>query len=280
MAVILETKPIADKIKSRIKAQVASMQQTPKLIIHRCAGVPESSSYYSGIVKDCQECGINYEGWLDGMPFEGGLIQAAKDAAMESGTGFIILGPYPNGVLTERVFSAIDPRQDVDCANPKNFGALMKGQSPAHLPCTPAGILLLLKENKIPIEGKHCVVIGRSATVGKPTAALMLSENATVTVCHSKTENLPELTRQADIVICAVGKPKFLTGNMIRECAAVVDVGVNRDEDGKLCGDLDFDSVFRKASYVTRSPGGISLLTRAMLMWNATQAALSEVSKT
>jgi methylenetetrahydrofolate dehydrogenase (NADP+)/methenyltetrahydrofolate cyclohydrolase len=180
--------------------------------------------------------------------------------------------PLPKHISEERVVLAIDPHKDVDAFHPANVGKIMLGKY-QFLPCTPAGVMALLKHYEVDIAGKHCVVIGRSNIVGKPQALLLLEKNGTVTVCHSKTKNLADITRQADILVAAVGKPRFVTADMVKDDAVVIDVGINRTSDGKLCGDVDFDAVAPKVAAITPVPGGVGPMTITMLLQNALKAA-------
>jgi len=182
--------------------------------------------------------------------------------------------PIPKHLDEKAVLNAISPKKDVDAFHPENVGHIMLGDF-VFLPCTPAGVMELLHAYNVPIEGKHCVVVGRSNIVGKPMAMLTLKENATVTLCHSKTRDLPSITRQADILIAAVGIAKFIKADMVKEGAVVIDVGMNRDENGKLCGDVDFDAVAEKSTAITPVPGGVGPMTRAMLLENTITAAKS-----
>ena len=185
----------------------------------------------------------------------------------ESVNGILVQLPLPKQIDEDAVIRAIDPKKDVDGFHPMSVGALSIGQ-PGYVSCTPAGIIQLLKRSDIPMDGKNCVIVGRSNIVGKPMAMLMLRENATVTVTHSHTKNLKDITRQADILIVAIGKTKFITADYVKEGATVIDVGMDRDENGKLCGDVDFDSVEKVAGAITPVPGGVGPMTIAMLMKN------------
>ena len=185
--------------------------------------------------------------------------------------GILCQLPLPSHINEDHVIHAISPEKDVDGFHPRNVGALVIGEK-GFVSCTPAGIIQLLKRSNIEIAGKHCVVIGRSNIVGKPMALLMLRENATVTICHSRTQNLKEICKEADILIVAIGKPKFINADYVKEGAVVIDVGIHRNEDNKLCGDVDFDSVEPKASYITPVPGGVGPMTIAMLMNNCVEA--------
>ena len=186
--------------------------------------------------------------------------------------------PLPAQIDEQAVIAAIPPEKDVDGFSPVNVGRMMIGEE-CFLPCTPAGCIEMLKSTGVPITGKQAVVLGRSNIVGKPAAMLLLRENATVTICHSKTEDLAAVCAGADILVAAIGKPKFVTGDMIKPGAVVIDVGINRDENGKLCGDVDFAAAEAKASFITPVPGGVGLMTRAMLLVNTIQAARRQTGR-
>ena len=180
--------------------------------------------------------------------------------------------PLPKGLDEDAVINAIAPDKDVDCVHPFNVGRMSIGE-PVFLPCTPAGVMEMLRAYAVPVKGRNCVVLGRSNIVGKPMAMLLTQADGTVTVCHSKTEHLEEFTRQADILVSAIGKTGFVTADMVKDGAVVIDVAMNRDENGKLCGDVDFAAVEPKASYITPVPGGVGPMTRALLMRNILTAA-------
>ena len=186
--------------------------------------------------------------------------------------GILVQSPLPKGLDEQLVIENINPAKDVDAFHPVNVGRIMIGDY-SFLPCTPAGVIELIHSTGISIKGKRCVVIGRSNIVGKPMSMLLLHEHGTVTICHSRTENLAEVCSQADILVAAVGKAKFVTADMVKDGAVVIDVGMNRDENGKLCGDVDFDSVEKKASFITPVPGGVGPMTIAMLLKNTVTAA-------
>ena len=198
------------------------------------------------------------------------LIQTLNDD--KSVHGILVQLPLPKHMDENKVILSISPKKDVDGFHPQSVGALSIGLD-GFVSCTPAGIIELLKRSNIDIQGKHCVIVGRSNIVGKPVSLLLLKENGTVTICHSRTKDLPSTTRQADILIAAVGIPKFIKDFMLKEDAVVIDVGINRDENGKLCGDVDFDSCVDKVSYITPVPGGVGPMTIAMLMKNCVDAA-------
>ena len=186
--------------------------------------------------------------------------------------GILVQLPVPKHINEEKIINAISPSKDVDGFHPASVGALSIGQK-GFVSCTPAGVIQLLKRSNIDIAGKHCVVIGRSNIVGKPMSMLLLRENGTVTIVHSKTQNMKEITKQADILVVAIGKPKFVDDTYVKEGAVVIDVGINRDENNKICGDVDYDKVFDKVSAITPVPGGVGPMTIAMLMNNCLEAA-------
>ncbi|NLP48288.1 MAG: bifunctional methylenetetrahydrofolate dehydrogenase/methenyltetrahydrofolate cyclohydrolase FolD [Clostridiales bacterium] len=235
---------------------------------------PASRVYVNHKRKDCEKVGIR--------SLEYALAEDTKQEELmalinelngrEDVDGILCQLPIPKHLDEKAVLKAISPAKDVDAFHPTNVGYIMLGDY-TFLPCTPAGVMELLYAYDIPIEGKHCVVVGRSNIVGKPMSMLMLKENATVTVCHSRTRDLASITKQADILVAAVGRAKFITADMVKEGAVVIDVGMNRDEEGKLCGDVDFDSVAPKSSAITPVPGGVGPMTRAMLLENTIRAA-------
>jgi len=192
--------------------------------------------------------------------------------------GILVQLPLPEQISTEKIIAAIDPHKDVDGFHPYNVGGLVTG-SPLFIPCTPRGIMELIARTGIDLKGKEAVVVGRSNIVGKPIALLLLAQHATVTICHSRTKDLPSVTRRADVLIAAIGKPQMIKANMVKEGAVVIDVGVNRLENGKLAGDVAFDEVAAKASFITPVPGGVGPMTIAMLMKNTLDAARNKVSK-
>lgn len=235
---------------------------------------PASSVYVGNKKKACEYVGfrsLSYE-----LPEETtqeellSLIEELNGRADVN--GILVQLPLPSQISEEKVIQTISPDKDVDGFHVQNVGRLNVGTK-GFVSCTPAGVIELLKRSGVTIEGKECVVVGRSNIVGKPMAALLLRENGTVTVCHSRTKNLAEITGRADILIAALGKPKFITEEYVKDGAVVIDVGIHRQENGKLCGDVDFDSVKEKASYITPVPGGVGPMTIAMLMFNCLQSA-------
>ncbi|MCI5755348.1 MAG: bifunctional methylenetetrahydrofolate dehydrogenase/methenyltetrahydrofolate cyclohydrolase FolD [Firmicutes bacterium] len=274
MANIINGKEISAAIREEIKAEVQGMSVRPGLAVVLVGDDPASAVYVRNKSKACAEVGIYSEVYR--LPEETGreqllgLIEQLNQSPLIH--GILVQLPLPKHLDPEEVIMAIDPAKDVDAFHPVNVGKIMIGNYD-FLPCTPAGVMELLHRSGIEVSGKECVVIGRSNIVGKPQAMLLLHENATVTVCHSKTRNLPSVCRRADILVSAVGKAKFVTADMVRNGAVVIDVGMNRDENGKLCGDVDFEPVSEKASYITPVPGGVGPMTITMLLKNTVTAA-------
>ena len=274
MANIINGKEISAAIREEIKAEVQGMSVRPGLAVVLVGDDPASAVYVRNKSKACAEVGIYSEVYR--LPEETGreqllgLIEQLNQSPLIH--GILVQLPLPKHLDPEEVIMAIDPAKDVDAFHPVNVGKIMIGNYD-FLPCTPAGVMELLHRSGIEVSGKECVVIGRSNIVGKPQAMLLLHENATVTVCHSKTRNLPSVCRRADILVSAVGKAKFVTADMVRNGAVVIDVGMNRDENGKLCGDVDYEPVSEKASYITPVPGGVGPMTITMLLKNTVTAA-------
>lgn len=277
MAEKIDGKLISKQIKDELKEEVAALNaegKTCALAVIQVGNDPASSVYVGNKKKACAYIGIEsiaYE-----LPEEtteeellGVIDKLNRDPKVH---GILCQLPLPSHINEEHVIQAISPKKDVDGFHPQNVGALVVGQK-GFVSCTPAGIIQLLKRSNIEIAGKHCVVIGRSNIVGKPMALLMLRENATVTICHSRTQNLKEICREADILIVAIGKPKFIGADYVKDGAVVIDVGIHRNEENKLCGDVDFDEVEPKASYITPVPGGVGPMTIAMLMHNCVEAS-------
>jgi methylenetetrahydrofolate dehydrogenase (NADP+)/methenyltetrahydrofolate cyclohydrolase len=276
MANIIDGKQISKTIKEELKAEVASLAASGKrccLAVIQVGKDPASSVYVGNKKKACEYIGIeslSYE--LDEETTQEELLALIERLNQDDSVhGILCQLPLPTHIDEDCVIRAISPKKDVDGFHPQNVGALVIGQ-PGFVSCTPAGIIQLLKRNHIAIEGKHCVVIGRSNIVGKPMALLMLRENATVTVCHSRTANLQEICREADILIVAIGKPCYIGAEYVKEGAVVIDVGIHRDAEHKLCGDVKYDEVADKASYITPVPGGVGPMTIAMLMHNCVEA--------
>ena len=274
MAQILDGKALAKKIKEQVAAEAAALPRRPGLAVILVGENPASQVYVRGKEKDCEECGIlNLGRKLPADTSEeellGIIAQMNADPAVD---GLLVQLPLPKHIDEGKVLRAISPAKDVDCFHPENVGEMMVGD-PICWPCTPYGVMELLREYGISAAGKHCVVLGRSNIVGKPMTLLLLRDNGTVTVCHSKTPDLKEQCLQADILVSAVGKVNLVTADMVKEGAVVVDVAMNRNEAGKLCGDVDYAVVAEKASYITPVPGGVGPMTRAILMKNVLAAA-------
>lgn len=270
---ILSGKAPAAAMKNGIKDQISESGDHPYLVIMKVGHDPASDVYVRNKLKACQEVGITCSVWqFDEDISQSDLIEKIHCANQDmSISGIMVQLPLPKHMIEQDVISAISPAKDVDGLHPKNVGLLACGcESSGYIPCTPLGIMFMLFYYGIPLYGKHVVIVGRSNIVGKPLAMLMLAQNATVTICHSKTENLKQICRQADILVTAIGKPKFFTEEYVGNNAVVIDVGINRDENGKLCGDVDADSVKDVVSALSPVPGGVGLMTVASLMFNCT----------
>lgn len=273
-ATIIDGKALAAKCKTRIRGEVEALSKRPGLAVIIVGDNPASRIYVNHKKKDCEECGIYSEEYA--LPETAAQAELMELIDLLNGRedidGILCQLPLPGQFDEKAVLEAIDPGKDVDCFHPYNVGKLMIGE-PVFLPCTPAGVMEMLDEYGIDPKGKHCVVVGRSNIVGKPQAMLLLHRHATVTICHSRTPDLGALTRQADILVAAVGKRDLITADMVKEGAVVIDVAMNRKEDGKLCGDVDYAAVAEKASYITPVPGGCGPMTRVMLLQNTLTAA-------
>lgn len=273
---LLDGKLTAAKVKTEIAAKIKNNcelgKRAPGLAVILVGENPASQVYVKNKIKDCEETGIVSKPFiLPESTAEEELIDIiGKLNADSSIDGILVQLPLPKGIDERRVIETIDPSKDVDAFHPSNVGRIMLGLD-GFAPCTPAGVMRLLAEYNIEISGKNCVVVGRSNIVGKPMALLLLAQNGTVTICHSRTKNLAEVTKSADILVVAVGKARMITGDMVKDGAVIVDVGMNR-VDGKLCGDVDFDSCKDKASFITPVPGGVGPMTRAMLLENTYHA--------
>ena len=276
MAEIINGKEISAALKDDLKAEVTALKKAGKsccLAVIQVGCDPASSVYVGNKKKACAYIGIESRSYelLEETTEEELLALVAKLNADDTVHGILCQLPLPKHICEDHIIKAISPHKDVGGFHPQNVGALVIGQQ-GFVSCTPAGIIELLHRSNIQIDGKHCVVVGRSNIVGKPMALLMLRENATVTVCHSHTKNLQEICKEADILIVAIGKPKFIDHTYIKEGAVVIDVGIHRDEANKLCGDVDFDDVAGHTSAITPVPGGVGPMTIAMLMKNCVEA--------
>lgn len=277
MAQIIDGKKVSAEVKARVAAEVAALKEkgvTPGLAVIIVGDDSASQVYVRNKEKACAETGMYSEKYaLPAETTQEELLNLVKELnGKKEISGILCQLPLPSHLNSDIVINAIDSIKDVDAFHPVNVGKIMIGDY-AFLPCTPAGVMELIKSAGVDPEGKNCVVVGRSNIVGKPMAMLLLHKNATVTICHSKTVNLAEITKQADILVAAVGRAKFITGDMIKPGAVVIDVGMNRDENGKLCGDVDFESAEKTAGAITPVPGGVGPMTIAMLMENTLTAA-------
>ena len=274
---IIDGKELASKIRLRLKEEVGELIKQgvkPKLAVIMVGNDKASTVYVRNKSKACDEIGIEFEEFLlDENTTQNELLNIIYDLNKRNDIhGILLQSPIPEGLDIREAFNAIDYRKDVDGFNPINVGKLCIGED-SFVSCTPSGVIRMLEEYNIDIEGKRAVIIGRSNIVGKPLIQCLLNKNATVTVCHSKTQNLKEITKEADILIAAIGKPKFVKEDMVKNGAVVIDVGINRNEEGKLVGDVDFKNVSKKASYITPVPGGVGPMTVAMLMENVIKSA-------
>lgn len=283
MATILDGKAVSAAVKQEVKTQVEALKQkgiSVGLAVIIVGDNPASRTYVNNKKKACAEAGIVSEEYaLPESTTQAELLDLIDTLnKKDSIHGILCQLPLPKHLDEKAVIAAINPEKDVDAFHAVNVGHIMIGDY-SFLPCTPAGIMEMLKYYNIPVAGKECVVIGRSNIVGKPMAMLLLQQNGTVTVCHSKTVHLAAVTARADILVAAVGIPKFVTADMVKDGAVVIDVGMDRDENGKLCGDVDFDAVAPKASYITPVPGGVGPMTIATLLKNTVTAARQTCEK-
>lgn len=277
MAEIIDGKALARKIRMELKEEVEKLKKKnifPKLAVIMVGEDKASKVYVRNKSKACEEIGVEYEEFLlkDDTKMEDLLNLIEELNNRPDINGILLQSPIPKHLDINKAFNKIDYRKDVDGFNPVNVGKLVIGED-CFISCTPFGVMKMLEEYGIEIEGKNAVVVGRSNIVGKPLAQCLLKKNATVTICHSRTKNIHEITNNADIVVAALGKPKYIKENMVKEGAVVIDIGINRGDDGKLVGDVDFENVSKKASYITPVPGGVGPMTIAMLMNNVVKAA-------
>ena len=272
MAKIIDGKQISLDIKNELKEKVAKYKEQGieiTLVVVKVGNDPASAVYVRNKEKACEYVGINSKTLaLPEETTEEELLNVVKELNEDKNVnGILVQLPLPKHIDESKVLLTIDSTKDVDGFHPVNVGKMVIGED-TFLPCTPAGIIEMIKRTDIDIEGKECVVIGRSNIVGKPMAMLMLKENATVTIAHSRTKDLKEVTKRADIIVAAIGKAKFVTADYVKEGTVVIDVGMDRDENGKLCGDVDFESVSKVASAITPVPGGVGPMTVTMLLVN------------
>ena len=280
MAVRIDGKALAAKVKAQVAEEAKPLRRQPGLAVILVGNDPASRVYVNGKERDCAECGFrSFEHALPEETTQAELLaligQLNRDPDVD---GILCQLPLPAHLNEEAVLNAIAPDKDVDCFHPYNVGRLTAGD-PVFLPCTPAGVMEMLGEYGISPAGKRCVVLGRSNIVGKPMATLLLQQDGTVTICHSKTPDLAAITREADILVSAVGRVGLVTPDMVKEGAVVIDVAMNRNSEGRLCGDVDFAAVEPKASYITPVPGGVGPMTRAMLMRNILTAARNHLAE-
>lgn len=281
-AKLINGKEISGEIRENLKEEVALLLEQgikPGLAVILVGDNQASRTYVTSKQKSCQDIGM--ESLLIEFPVDvpetillEKIEQLNNDDQMH---GILVQLPLPNHISEEKVIETISPDKDVDGFHPINIGKMMTGQD-TFLPCTPFGVLEMLKHEQITIEGKHAVIVGRSNIVGKPAGQLLLNENATVTYCHSRTPDLASVTRTADILVAAVGRAKMITADYVKEGAVVIDVGMNRDENGKLCGDVDFEHVKDKAGYITPVPGGVGPMTITMLLYNTVKSAKKQLA--
>jgi methylenetetrahydrofolate dehydrogenase (NADP+)/methenyltetrahydrofolate cyclohydrolase len=274
---LIDGKKAAKEIREEIKSEVDKLRAqgiVPGLAVVLVGNDPASHTYVRNKEKGCKEVGIHSEIYTYPASIsEDELLDKIRQLNEDDQIhGILVQLPLPSHISESKVIDTISPEKDVDGFHPVNVGKMAIGEQ-GFVPCTPYGIMKLLEREQIDLQGKRAVVIGRSNIVGKPAGLLLLQRNATVTYCHSKTKDLSYHTKQADIIIAAVGKAKFLKAEDVKEGAVIIDVGMNRDENGKLCGDVDFDSVREKASYITPVPGGVGPMTITMLLYNTVQSA-------
>ena len=277
MSEIINGKELSKKIKKELKEKVQELKEkgiNPKLAVIMVGDDAGSQVYVRNKSKACEKVGIEFEEYLfDDKLQEKELLQLIEKLNLDDSVhGILLQSPVPKHIDINKAFRTISPDKDVDGFNPINVGNLSIGED-AFISCTPYGIVKMLEEYNIETVGKKAVILGRSNIVGKPMIQCMLNKNSTVTVCHSKTKDIEEEVKRADIVIAAIGKPKFVKAHMVKEGAVVIDVGINRLEDGTICGDVDYDEVSKKASYITPVPGGVGPMTIAMLLSNLVKAA-------
>lgn len=276
MTQLIDGKELAKKIRKDLKKEVLNLKEkgvNPKLAVIMVGNDPGSTVYVRNKSKACEKTGIEFEEFLfDENTSEEELLEVIKKLNNDSTiNGILLQSPVPKHIDINKAFRTISPEKDVDGFNPINVGNLTIGED-AFISCTPYGVIKMFEEYNIQLEGKNAVILGRSNIVGKPMIQCMLNKNSTVTVCHSRTKNIDEITRNADIIISAIGKPKFLKGDMVKEGSVVIDVGINRLDDGSIVGDVDFDEVSKKTSYITPVPGGVGPMTIAMLLNNVVKA--------
>ena len=277
---IINGKEIATQLREQLKENIRNFSKKIGLSVVIVGNDPASKIYVRNKVKACEEIGIESKVYeldssISQTELESVLLSLGKDETVH---GILLQLPLPKAFDTESAMSKIPPEKDVDGFSAVDLGNLALNK-PNFVACTPLGVMKMLEFEGIDVAGKHAVVLGRSDTVGKPMAMLLLNANATVTVCHSKTVNMAEICKSADILVSAIGKPKFVKADMVKEGAVVIDIGMNRDENGKLCGDVDYENVAAKTSYITPVPGGVGPMTITMLLYNTYKAAQSSLKE-
>lgn len=280
MTEIIDGKELAKKVRKELKKEVEELKEkgvNPKLAVIMVGNDPGSTVYVRNKSKACEKVGIEFEEFLFDEKIEESELLDLIDKlnADDSVHGILLQCPVPKHIDVNKAFRRISPNKDVDGFNPINVGNLTIGED-AFISCTPYGVVKMFEEYNIETEGKRAVILGRSNIVGKPMIQCMLNKNSTVTVCHSRTQNIGEVIKEADIVIAAIGKPNFVKADMVKDGAVVIDVGINRLEDGSITGDVDYENVAKKASYITPVPGGVGPMTIAMLLNNVVKAAKIE----
>ena len=280
---IIDGKQLAKKTREKLKYEVEDLKKEgiqPKLAVIMVGDNSASQIYVRNKSKACNDVGIEFEEYLlPGTTKQEELLDVIEKLNNNKEiNGILLQSPIPDGLDINEAFRKISPEKDVDGFHPVNVGKLVLGQD-TFVSCTPYGIMKMFEEYNIDLEGKNAVVIGRSNIVGKPMSQCLLNKNATVTICHSRTRNLPEITKNADILVSAIGRPELVTADMVKDGAVVIDVGINRTAEGKLKGDVDFENVSKKASYITPVPGGVGPMTIAMLMNNVVKASKNQAKK-
>ena len=283
MAVIIDGKALAKKIRSNLKVECDELKKegiTPKLAVIMVGDNPASKVYVRNKSKACNEVGIEYQEYiLDEKTRQDELLDLIKRLNKdETVNGILLQSPVPEHLNINQAFKAITYLKDVDGFTPSSVGKLCIGED-TFVSCTPLGVIKMFEEYNIDLNGKDVVILGRSNIVGRPLIQCCLQKNATVTVCHSRTKSLEEHTKRADVIISAIGQPKFVTADMVKDGVVIIDVGINRDENGKLVGDVDFKNVEKKASYITPVPGGVGPMTIAMLMHNVIKATREQYNE-
>ncbi len=274
---IIDGKSVAAEMRQELKEKIDKMSRKPGLAVVIVGQDPASTIYVRNKIKACEELGIrSYSYELPENSTQEQVESLLKELGQDDNVDGILLQlPLPKHLNENSAVACIPVEKDVDGFSAENLGLLLQNKAKI-VACTPLGVMKMLEKYGVDPKGKHAVIVGRSETVGKPMALLLLNANATVTICHSKTKNIKEICKQADILVAAVGKAKFITEDMIKDGAVVIDVGINRNQDGKLCGDVDFENVKEKTSYITPVPGGVGPMTITMLMYNTYIAAIKE----